>query len=373
MDRRREYGVVFGRLTSRTWQVRSPRPPRPLPPVEPVRVQQLLWEGSEEDLQRVDRARGEHQLSMWEFDERGTEYTRAGTKETSGNGSVMRNGPVATFFHSDVEAGMEAAYNQSKTTHQGEEAAECCRLLTYVCINFINGAGKELLDDLSGFTSPLYSVTCLRDSVDEAPHPENAHLKIKDRQWNWRHPEYRYCESRSRLQPTYIGSYAMDNLAMSLHCLYTTSSFEEATLKAANMCGDADSVCAVTAQMAGSLYGLSSIPSTWIDRVQRFDAGTVVARALQLYTHETSRLDPLSDAACATAQRAGEPYGLPSVDEPLPDQLGPCGILAEVDEQGGDDCLSADSLSEDTGDCSEIAEEGDQGPVIADVQEGSPQ
>src|SRR5688572_5705712 len=48
-----------------------------------------------------------------------------------------------------------------------------------------------------------------------------------------------------------IGSYCMDALAMALHCIYTTDSLVSALLKCANIRGDADSVCAVTGQIAG--------------------------------------------------------------------------------------------------------------------------
>ena len=38
-------------------------------------------------------------------------------------------------------------------------------------------------------------------------------------------------------------------------------------LLAANLANDADTVAAVTGQLAGALYGLSSIPERWLDQV----------------------------------------------------------------------------------------------------------
>lgn len=55
----------------------------------------------------------------------------------------------------------------------------------------------------------------------------------------------------ARNQPGYIGSYAMDGLAMALHCVWTTTNFKDALLKCANLRGDSDSVCAVVGQIAG--------------------------------------------------------------------------------------------------------------------------
>merc|ERR1719323_2373438 len=89
---------------------------------------------------------------------------------------------------------------------------------------------------------------------------------------------------------------------MALHCVYSTRSFEEAVLKTANLRGDSDSVCAVAGQIAGALYGASAIPAEWLECVQRWDGGSIAARALMLHNHEAlSPGTPLSDEACATA------------------------------------------------------------------------
>merc|ERR1712217_457630 len=236
--------------------------------------------------------------------------TSAGDKFTSGNGSVMRNGAIPVWFRNDLEAGMAAAYQQSKTTHGGDEAAELCRLLTFICMHFIRGAGREFLEDLSAFETPLYSVACLAAAECEEDHEQNADPifgGLENRRWDWRSLSHRYCESRAKEQPGYIGSYAMDAVSMALYCVYTTGSFEEATLKAANLRGDSDSVCAVVGQLAGALYGASAIPQTWLDKMQQWDGGSIAARALMLHNHEVQPPElALSDAACATAQLLGK-------------------------------------------------------------------
>merc|ERR1712060_690326 len=96
-------------------------------------------------------------------------------------------------------------------------------------------------------------------------------------------------------------------MSMALHCVHSTRSFEAATLKAANLCGDADSVCAVVGQLAGSLYGASSIPKDWLDIQMQWEGGTIAARALMLHEHETlGRDESLSDGACTTADLLGQ-------------------------------------------------------------------
>ena len=47
----------------------------------------------------------------------------------------------------------------------------------------------------------------------------------------------------------------------------TPGDFESAVLLAANLADGADTVAAVTGQLAGALYGLSGIPDRWLDRL----------------------------------------------------------------------------------------------------------
>lgn len=93
------------------------------------------------------------------------DFTEAGDARTSGNGSIMRNGAVPIFYakEGNIDAACECAYKQSKTTHQGEEAAECCRLLTFVTMKFIEGEGKDFLNTLGDkFRTNSYSgMQCL--------------------------------------------------------------------------------------------------------------------------------------------------------------------------------------------------------------------
>ena len=62
--------------------------------------------------------------SFEEFVKHKTEFTAAGNLQTSGNGSLMRNAPVAVLYRDDHTLGNAMSYKQGKTTHQGEEAAE---------------------------------------------------------------------------------------------------------------------------------------------------------------------------------------------------------------------------------------------------------
>jgi len=70
---------------------------------------------------------------------------------------------------------------------------------------------------------------------------------------------------------------------MSLHCLYTTTSFNEAIAKVINYCGDADTTGAICAQLAGAFYGYSSIDPTWISWLHPWDNREIELRAIALF------------------------------------------------------------------------------------------
>lgn len=224
---------------------------------------------------------GNISMSMYSYFRDGLGFTKAGDKQTSGNGSIMRNGSPPVCHHDNIEIAMQTARAQSLVTHQGEEAAECCRLMAHIAVKAINGETKEsIMTNLRNtFTSPIPSVVSLSRSEMEG---ENL-----DRDWRWMAESYRYSPTRSRQQPGYIGSYAMDGLCMALHCIWTTNSFTDAIIKSANMCGDADSVTSVTGQLAGALYGASDINVDWIRAVQQWDGnGDISLRAYRLFHHK---------------------------------------------------------------------------------------
>ena len=231
-------------------------------------------------------------ISFAEFIENHTNFTTSGSLNTSGNGSIMRLAAVPIFYRNNVEKALDIAFKQSKTTHQGIEAAECCRLMSFIIISFINSPidnyklkKQEILRNLPNhFKTNCYSVQCLAASKNEESDISNKNLKLEDRQWNWMIDDFKYSANRTITQSGYIGSYCMDALAMSLHCIWTTNSFNDAVLKAINLRGDSDTVGAITGQIAGSLYGIEQISKNWINAIQKWDnEGDIALTAFKLY------------------------------------------------------------------------------------------
>lgn len=210
-----------------------------------------------------------------------TDYsTQTGDKYTSGNGSLMRLGAVV-IGHINFDIAQERAREQSKVTHRGDEAAGCCELMAYLLVIALELEEEDpknrkdaLFASLSAYKGEVESVSSLSDSL---PRVCNAQDPSKVENWNWKDDNFTFNRERLEAQPGYIGSYAMDALAMALHCVYTTDTFEEAVLKAATRGGDADTVGAITGQLAGALYGVRAIPKSWLDAVHQWDRGGEIA------------------------------------------------------------------------------------------------
>jgi ADP-ribosyl-[dinitrogen reductase] hydrolase len=80
--------------------------------------------------------------------------------------------------------------------------------------------------------------------------------------------------------------YAVDTLEAALWSLFRHDSFEATLLEAVNLGDDADTVGAVTGQLAGALYGRQAIPETWekmlcnVDTIRRV-AETLATQAIR--------------------------------------------------------------------------------------------
>ena len=209
---------------------------------------------------------GQIHSSLVEYIRSPKKLTISGNRQSSGIGSIMRNAAVPVCYHKNINRAMEISKLQSYLTHQGDEAAECCRLLTYIIVKILNRKEetlKNIIDNLQDFKTPIESVKCLALSKEESKDP--------DRDWNWKKVDYKYSPTRSKENPGYIGSYAMDGMAMALHVIYYTTNFIDSIIKVVNLRGDSDSVGAVVGQIAGAYYGVENIPSEWIETVSQWD------------------------------------------------------------------------------------------------------
>ena len=155
----------------------------------------------------------------------------------SGNGGIMRLSPVAITWWHNIRWAAQMAEVQSVTTHGSLECVTCARELTEWLVKAING--------------------------------DQVHAQLN--------------ASLARLPAASISNSgrAQDTLLAAKWCVATTDSFESAVLKAVNLGGDADTIGAVTGQLAGAVYGVESIPSTWMRDLH--DVARLTDLAEQLY------------------------------------------------------------------------------------------
>ncbi len=157
---------------------------------------------------------------------------------SAGNGSLMRLAPVALRFLGDQPGLDGAAADQSRATHGADEAVDGCRAFAALLADAIAGTPRAQL------LAPR--------SFEGAP----AINRVVAGSWRGR--------SRDTIESS---GYVVHTLEAALWSVARTADFRGAVLLAANLADDADTVAAVTGQLAGALYGLRGIPEPWLKRV----------------------------------------------------------------------------------------------------------
>lgn len=153
--------------------------------------------------------------------------------KSDGNGSLMRLTPAICFAAHDIDAAMCLSADQSRTTHASPIAEECCRFTAAIIFALLRGAdyitAKENSLAMSWSDTLTAAISGSLTGLDD--------------------------------DQISSGGYVIDSLRASLWCIENTTSFESAVLLAVNLGDDADTTGAITGQIAGALYGYSSIDS----------------------------------------------------------------------------------------------------------------
>jgi ADP-ribosyl-[dinitrogen reductase] hydrolase len=183
-------------------------------------------------------------------------------RKSAGNGSIMRLAPVALRWHASPDAAVAAARAQSVITHRHPAAVEGCVLLAEILIDGIASGDKDTV------LRPRRSANAAIDAVAQGSWRDKARREISS------------------------SGYVVDTLEAALWCVARSSSFGDAVLLAANLADDADTVAAVTGQIAGALCGYSVIPERWLHRLAW--QSEITRRGLQLIKHKSLDVEPIS-------------------------------------------------------------------------------
>lgn len=159
-------------------------------------------------------------------------------EDTAGNGSLMRLGPAVLFALDNPAACRMLAAQQSRTTHGAPQAVQACAFFADLLRRAIGGEGKESL--LSG--------------QDWDGHP--AVQVVAAGSWRGK--------ARTAIRSS---GYVIHTLEAALWSVAETDNFEAALVLAVNLADDADTVGAVTGQLAGAIYGMDALPARWLDKL----------------------------------------------------------------------------------------------------------
>lgn len=170
----------------------------------------------------------------------------------AGNGSLMRLAPVAMVAGGDVDLAADLARRQSACTHGAPVCLDACAFYAELLVEAIAGAPKR---EVLGRRPILFG------------HDDVADIALGS---------YRV-KKRDEIRST---GFVLDTLESALWAIWNSDSFEEALINAVNLAGDADTVGAVTGQLAGAIYGTSNIPQRWLDALMH--RGSLEGRASAL-------------------------------------------------------------------------------------------
>ena len=200
-------------------------------------------------------------VALSQFIDYGDPCSGSTEPNTAGNGSLMRLAPVALFYSRNPQMAIMRAADSSRTTHGAQSAVDACRYFAGLLVGALYGESKDVI------------LSC-RYSPSSGPWTESElHNAI----------ECIASGSFKKKQPPEIRGtgYVVDALEAALWAFYTTDSFRDGCLKAANLGGDADTTAAIYGQIAGAYYGADMIPAEWQERLAMHE--TIIDLADRLF------------------------------------------------------------------------------------------
>lgn len=179
--------------------------------------------------------------ALMRFEESGDPIAGDSAPDSAGNGSVMRLAPLVAYFAGLPEEAVRWARESSRTTHGTAECVDGCELLARLLLRGYRG--EHIIGSLEPgpeWSDGLCAVAAMDGARDDsAPHRATG--------------------------------YVVHTLACARWCVARGLDFREAVLLAANLGDDADTVAAVTGQLAGARWGMAGIPAEWVERLARRD------------------------------------------------------------------------------------------------------
>ena len=181
----------------------------------------------------------------------------------NGNGSLMRILPLAYYFYVsnlDIEKRKEIVFEVSSITHSHIISEYGCLIYVEFILNILKNQNDSNL--LNVYISTIKEINTLlkKENKENRTIIEKTYNKILSGKI--------YNEKYEKIKSS---GYIVDTLEAVLWVILNTNSYTEAVLKAVNLGDDTDTIGALTGGIAGIIYKNYTIPTEWIEVIQRKD------------------------------------------------------------------------------------------------------
>lgn len=190
-------------------------------------------------------------------------YSGSTAPDTAGNGSLMRLAPIPLFFARDPKEAIARAADSSRTTHGAPDAVDACRYFAGLILGALAGVDKGVL--LAPNYTPIpgvWETSPLSPNVAQVSAGSFKQLKAAEIE---------------------AGGYVVETLQAALWAFHMTDDFRSGALLAVNLGDDADTTGAVYGQLAGTYYGVDSIPEGWRGKLAKREV--ILDLADRLHAH----------------------------------------------------------------------------------------
>ena len=175
-------------------------------------------------------------------------------KFAAGNGCAMRVAPIALYcFNRDIRELYGYVRDDCVITHCNEEAISGAFAVAIAIRSILNGMDKSKIFDEILATFDLFGI---KNTVYE--NLEKARELIKKNQTNVEEIAIKIGNS----------GYVAHSVPVAFWAFSISNSYEEAVKLAINVGVDTDTHAAIAGALAGSFYGLKSIPAIYVEKIE---------------------------------------------------------------------------------------------------------
>lgn len=176
------------------------------------------------------------------------------TESDNGNGSLMRILPLLFYIRDmTIEDRYDKVLEVSSLTHAHFRSVFACFIYLEFALEILKGKQKQNI-----YSDVQKNVMAFVGKQGFATKEIQLFNRILN-QRIYEEPEINI----------HSGGYVLQTLEASLWCLFNSTNYKEAVLKAVNLGGDTDTTACVTGGLAGLLYGYDNIPQPWLKELAR--------------------------------------------------------------------------------------------------------